>query len=64
MNDLGKNLFLWGVIAIVLLLAVRSFGPDVMGSTPTSEVSYSEFMKAVDDGQVSKATIEEDGRKI
>ena len=64
MNDLGKNLFLWGVIAIVLLLAVRSFGPDVMGNTPTSEVTYSEFMKAVDDGQVAKATIEEDGRKI
>lgn len=64
MNELGKNLFLWGVIAIVLLLAVRSFGPDSVAGGASAEVSYSEFMSEVDRGRVAKVKIEEDGRKI
>jgi cell division protease FtsH len=63
-NELGKNLFLWGVIAIVLLLAVRSFGPDAISGGPSAEMTYSDFMAEVDRGQVAKAKIEDDGRKI
>jgi cell division protease FtsH len=64
MNELGKNLFLWGVIALILLFAVKSFGPDSLGTVPSAQVSYSEFMTEVDNGRVVKAKIVEDGRKI
>jgi cell division protease FtsH len=64
MNELGKNLFLWGVIALVLLFAVKAFGPDSLGGGPRAQVTYSEFMAEVDKGRVTKAKIVEDGRKI
>ncbi len=62
MNDLAKNLVLWAVIALVLVLAVKNFGPE--GMRPTGEVEYSEFMKQVDKGQITSAKIVNDGSKI
>jgi cell division protease FtsH len=64
LNDLAKNLLLWSIIALLLLLAVRSFGPDSLSGKAPAEVTYSEFMQAVNAGNVVKATIEEDGRKV
>jgi len=57
MNDLAKNLLLWGVIAIVLISVVRNFGP---ATTRTSDISYSEFRTKVDQGQVLKAEFKGD----
>ena len=64
MNDLVRNIVLWTVIALVLLVAVRSFGPDTAGTLPSGEVTYSEFMQDVDQARVAKARMVDDGRRI
>ncbi len=64
LNDLAKNLLLWSIIALVLLIAVKSFGPESMGGKAAAEATYGEFMESVNAGRVAKATIEDDGRKI
>ncbi len=64
MNDLVRNIVLWVVIALVLLVAVRSFGPENMGTLPSGEVTYSEFMQDVDQARVLKARMVDDGRRI
>ncbi len=42
MNDLAKNLLLWVVVAVVLLLVFQSFSPSKTQSS--SEVAYSAFL--------------------
>ena len=65
MNDLAKNLLLWTIIALVLLAAVKSFGPESFSNSGgNSTVPYSEFMAEVDQGRVSKARINNDERTI
>lgn len=54
MNDMGKNLLLWLIIAAVLLTVFRNF--DVSKSTP--EVDYSTFLDMVNRGQVKTVEIE------
>ncbi len=55
MNDMGKNLLLWLIIAAVLLTVFRNFdvnrGPE--------EVDYSSFLEMVERGQVK--TVDVDG---
>jgi cell division protease FtsH len=49
-----KNLVLWIIIALVLMMVFRNFGaPTVAGNVP-----YSEFIKDVKAGQVESVTIE------
>jgi cell division protease FtsH len=57
MNDLTKNLLLWGIIALVLIGAVRSFGPAM---SKRNELTFTEFLQKVDQGQVLRATIKND----
>jgi len=45
MNDMAKNLLLWVVIAIVLIMVFQSFNPR--GDSPTN-IPYSEFMQQVE----------------
>jgi cell division protease FtsH len=54
LNDMGKNLLLWLIIAAVLLTVFRNF--DVSKSTP--EVEYSKFLDMVDRGQVKEVEFE------
>ncbi len=54
MNDMGKNLLLWLIIAAVLLTVFRNF--DV--SKTTDEVEYSSFLDMVERGQVKSVEIE------
>lgn len=56
MNDLVKNLFLWLIIAIVLVSVFSNFGPNQSGS---QKISYSSFLSEVNSGQVSTVSIEE-----
>ena len=56
MNDMVKNLFLWLIIAIVLVSVFSNFGPR---HTSAEKLSYSEFLKEVDHGQVNTVTIED-----
>ncbi|MDF1764011.1 MAG: ATP-dependent zinc metalloprotease FtsH, partial [Oleibacter sp.] len=50
---MAKNFVLWAVIAAVLMMVFNSFNPATRGT----DWSYSEFMTAVQNGQVSKVTI-------
>ncbi|WP_263656783.1 ATP-dependent zinc metalloprotease FtsH [Marinobacter halotolerans] len=58
MNDMAKNLVLWLIIAAVLLMVFQNFTP----TTNAQQVNYSQFVQMVQDGQVSRVTI--DGLEI
>lgn len=51
-----KNLFLWLIIAIVLVSVFSNFGPTQVG---TEKLAYSQFLKEVEQGSVSAVTIED-----
>lgn len=51
-----KNLFLWLIIAIVLVSVFSNFGPR---HSTAEKLSYSEFLKEVDQGAVNSVTIED-----
>lgn len=55
MNDMAKNLILWVIIALVLLTVFKNF--DGMQSS-TQKLSYSDFVSAVENRQVSKVVID------
>jgi cell division protease FtsH len=54
LNDMGKNLLLWLIIAAVLLTVFRNF--DV--SQTTQEIEYSTFLDMVQRGQVKTVEVE------
>ena len=59
MNDLVKNLILWGVIALILLSVFSNFSQR---SSSDAEFSYSDFIAEVKNGNVAEVDIA--GRKI
>ncbi len=59
MNDFLRNLLLWIVIVVVLLVVFQTFGPS---SSKTKAVSYSDFLTAVQDGNVKSVSF--DGQTI
>jgi len=52
-----KNLFLWLIIAIVLVTVFSNFGPQ---NSARQRISYSQFLNQVDQGGVSSVMIEND----
>lgn len=61
MNDLTKNLLLWVVVAVVLMVVFQSFSPKMGGGAGGGEVTYSEFLREVDNGRVSSVRFTKDG---
>jgi cell division protease FtsH len=57
--NLSKNLALWVVIAILLVALYNLFGGMAGGGSATDR-NYSEFLKAVDSGEVNEVTIDGD----
>ena len=55
MNDFLKNLLLWVMIVLVLLFVFESFGPS---TAKTKAVSYSDFLTAVQDGNVKSVSFD------
>jgi len=55
-NDVAKNLLLWVVIALVLMMVFNNFGPK---QTPVRTVEYSKFINDVQEGKVRKVVIED-----
>jgi cell division protease FtsH len=51
-----KNLFLWLIIAIVLVSVFSNFGPR---TTVAEKVSYSQFLKEVEQGTINSVTVED-----
>jgi len=56
LNDIVKNLFLWLVIAIVLVSVFSNFGPR---HATAEHISYSQFLQDINQGQVATVTVEE-----
>ncbi|OGT81180.1 MAG: ATP-dependent metalloprotease [Gammaproteobacteria bacterium RIFCSPLOWO2_02_FULL_52_10] len=54
MNDMAKNLVLWVIIALVLMMVFRNFGASSM----VSDIPYSQFLGSVKSGQVQKVIFE------
>ena len=52
LNDLTKNLLLWAVVAVVLMLVFQSFSPRMAGVLGSEPISYTEFLKEVDNGRI------------
>ena len=58
MNDLTKNLLLWVVVAIVLMVVFQSFSPRGAATTSVGESpSYTRFLQDVDAGRVRSVVI-------
>lgn len=51
-----KNLFLWLIIAVVLVSVFSNFGPR---NAVAEKVSYSQFLKEVEQGAVTSVTVED-----
>ncbi len=61
MNDLVKNLLLWVVVAVVLMVVFRSFAPTTAAS---GEVVYSQFVEDVRSDKIKTVDISSDERTI
>src|SRR5579863_10494771 len=61
MNEMVKNLLLWVVIAVVLVTVVQSFK---LGGTDPANVSYSDFMSQVNNGNVAEVLVRNDHSTI
>ena len=63
MKNLAKNLLLWVIVAIVLMVVFQSFTPPGMG-TANKALTYDQFVHQVQTDRVKKIVIEEDGMTI
>jgi len=61
MNDLVKNLMLWVVVAVVLMVVFNSFSPNAPAS---QEVMYSQFMTEVRTDRIQSVDIASDERSV
>lgn len=59
MSDMAKNLILWLVIAVVLMMVFQGFNGQ---TTPKPQKDYISFLKDVEDGNVVEVLV--DGQKI
>lgn len=60
-NDMLKNLFLWLIIAVILILVVNNFGPQEEKKT---EFTYSQLMSKVKDDKIKSVKINKEAQKI
>src|SRR6476619_6733634 len=61
MNDLAKNLMLWVVVAVVLMVVFQSFSPKTAGA---DALTYDQFVHEVQGDRISKVNIAEDRTTI
>ena len=61
MNDLVKNLMLWVVVAVVLMVVFQSFSPRTAAS---QDVVYSQFISDVQNDRIKTVDISSDERSI
>jgi cell division protease FtsH len=64
MNGLTKNLLLWVVVAVVLMVVFQSFSPSIGGAAGGRETTYSEFLQEVDSGAVGSVNFTNDSNLV
>jgi cell division protease FtsH len=61
-NNFGRNLALWVIVALLLVALFRLFEPAGSGRAGATQASYSEFLENVNSGHVRDVTIQ--GRTV
>lgn len=61
MNDLAKNLLLWVIVAVVLMVVFQAFGPRTAAS---EALQYDQFVHQVQQDKVKEVKIADDGATI
>jgi cell division protease FtsH len=61
MNDLAKNLLLWVIVAVVLMVVFQAFGPRTAGS---EVLAYDQFINQVQTDRIKEVKISDDGTTI
>jgi cell division protease FtsH len=64
MNDLTKNLLLWVVVAVVLMVVFQSFSPRTGAGQGNGQATYSQFLQEVNNGQISSVDFTNDSDGI
>ena len=65
MNDLAKNLLLWVIVAVVLMVVFQAFGPRTAGGGGSTEpLAYSQFVEQVQADAIESVKIGEDRTTI
>ncbi|MGH8084626.1 MAG: ATP-dependent zinc metalloprotease FtsH [Lysobacter sp.] len=65
MNDLAKNLLLWVIVAVVLMVVFQAFGPRTAGGGASTEpLAYSQFVEQVQADSIESVKIGEDRTTI
>ena len=63
MNGLSKNLMLWVIVAVVLMVVFQSFSPKT-GVAAGAETTYSEFLQEVNNGAVGSVNFTNDSNLV
>ena len=63
MNGLSKNLMLWVIVAVVLMVVFQSFSPKT-GAAAGAETTYSEFLQEVNNGAVGSVNFTNDSNLV
>ena len=58
MNNFGRNLALWVIVALLLVALFNLFQPAGTGRTNAQQVAYSDFLNEVNGGHVREVTIQ------
>ncbi|NNC24650.1 hypothetical protein HKX41_10960, partial [Salinisphaera sp. USBA-960] len=61
MNDLAKNLLLWVIVAVVLMVVFQAFGPRNAG---TDVVPYDQFVSQVQNDRIKEIRFSDDRTTI
>lgn len=61
MNDLAKNLLLWVIVAVVLMVVFQAFGPRNPG---TDTIPYDQFIAQVQNDKIKEVKFSDDGTTI
>ncbi|MGQ4583061.1 ATP-dependent zinc metalloprotease FtsH [Lysobacter sp. F60174L2] len=64
MNDLAKNMLLWVIVAVVLMVVFQAFGPRTAGGAASEPLSYSQFVEQVQADTIESVKIGEDRTTI
>ena len=60
MNDLTKNLLLWVVVAVVLMVVFQSFASRMGAGATQQAAAYSQFLDQVDNSSIQKISFSDD----
>ncbi|MDR1076734.1 MAG: ATP-dependent zinc metalloprotease FtsH [Xanthomonadaceae bacterium] len=63
MNDWTKNLMLWVVVAVVLMVVFQSFSPRMGADSATGggQITYSQFLQEVDNDRIKSVEFTDEG---